>query len=132
MCGWGRTSMPCWVTNSAGPTWSKKMNGPTICRAGAGRALFLAQCAACHTLDGYQAIRPLLPDDPDMIFSVVYSMYDQAEPFLELEAGAVVDKTELDYPFMPPFVGNEDEIEQLTEYLATLTPPPTEQEASLR
>ncbi len=26
-----------------------------------GREIFKAQCAGCHTLDGYQAIRPLLP-----------------------------------------------------------------------
>ena len=38
MCGCGRTSMPWPVRNSAGPIWSKKMNGPTICRFGAGSA----------------------------------------------------------------------------------------------
>ena len=31
MCGCGRTSMPVPIRNSAGPIWSKKMNGPTIC-----------------------------------------------------------------------------------------------------
>ena len=38
MCGCGRTSTPCPVTKSAGPAWSKKMNGPTICRCGEGKA----------------------------------------------------------------------------------------------
>src|SRR3954467_10993115 len=38
MCGWGRTSMPWSVRNAAGPIWSKKMNGPTICRLVEGRA----------------------------------------------------------------------------------------------
>ncbi len=88
-----------------------------------GRGVFLAQCAACHTLDGYQALRPLLPEDPDMIYSVVYSLYDQAEPYLELEPGETVDKSELDYPYMAPFAGTEEEMEQLVEYLATLVPP---------
>jgi mono/diheme cytochrome c family protein len=32
-----------------------------------GRALFQAQCSSCHTLDGYQAIRPLLPSTADML-----------------------------------------------------------------
>ena len=32
-----------------------------------GRAVFRAQCASCHTLDGYQAIRPLLPTSADML-----------------------------------------------------------------
>ena len=30
--------MPSSVRNSAGPIWSKKMNGPTICRRAAGSA----------------------------------------------------------------------------------------------
>jgi hypothetical protein len=30
----------------------------------------------------------------------------------------------LDYPFMPPFVGTEEEMEALVEYLASLTAPP--------
>src|SRR4051812_45836051 len=38
MWGWGRTSMPWSVRNAAGPIWSKKMNGPTICRLVDGRA----------------------------------------------------------------------------------------------
>jgi mono/diheme cytochrome c family protein len=97
-----------------------------------GRATFLAQCASCHTLDGYQAIRPLLPEDPDMIYSVVYTLYDQAEPFLELEPGVTVDKSELDYPFMPPFVGTEEEMDQLVEYLASLVASTADQEARLQ
>src|SRR5271166_3368777 len=36
--GCGRTSTPRPETNSAGPIWSKKMNGPTIWRFGAGSA----------------------------------------------------------------------------------------------
>ena len=38
MCGCGRTSMPWSVRNSAGPIWSKKMNGPTIWRFVLGNA----------------------------------------------------------------------------------------------
>jgi mono/diheme cytochrome c family protein len=32
-----------------------------------GRRIFEAQCASCHTLDGYQAIRPVLPTVADMV-----------------------------------------------------------------
>jgi mono/diheme cytochrome c family protein len=32
-----------------------------------GRAVFSAQCSSCHTLDGYQAIRPLLPTTDDWL-----------------------------------------------------------------
>src|SRR5262245_57318152 len=39
MCGCGRTSSPCPERNSAGPKWSKKMNGPTMrdCADGSAR-----------------------------------------------------------------------------------------------
>lgn len=32
-----------------------------------GEQLFRQQCASCHTLDGYQAVRPLLPSAADMV-----------------------------------------------------------------
>jgi mono/diheme cytochrome c family protein len=85
-----------------------------------GRQVFRVQCASCHTIDGYQGIRELLPDDPDMIFAVLYALYDQGEAYTSLEPGQPIDKGKLDYPFMPPFVGTEDEMEALSEYLASL------------
>jgi mono/diheme cytochrome c family protein len=94
---------------------------------GHGRQVFRAQCASCHSLDGYQAIRPLLPEDPDMIYSVVFALYDQGEAFTSLGPGQSIDKAALDYPYMPPFVGTEEEMESLVEYLATLVAPQQEQ-----
>jgi cytochrome d ubiquinol oxidase subunit I len=88
--------------------------------ASGGRAVFRSQCASCHTIDGYLAIRDYLPDDPDMIYGVLFALYDQAEAFIELEEGGSIDKADLDYPFMPPFVGTEEEMEMLVEYLAGL------------
>jgi mono/diheme cytochrome c family protein len=88
-----------------------------------GRQIFRAQCASCHTLGGYLAITDYLPEDPDMIYSVVYTLYDQGEAFTGLAPGEPVDKAALDYPFMPPFVGTEEEMEALVEYLATLVVP---------
>src|SRR5262245_18566744 len=38
ICGCGRTLMPPPIRNSAGPIWSKKMKGPTICVWAAGSA----------------------------------------------------------------------------------------------
>ncbi len=55
-----------------------------------------------------------------MIYSVLYALYDQGEAFTALEPGQPVDKAALDYPFMPPFVGTEEELEDLTAYLAGL------------
>ena len=87
---------------------------------GTGRAVFRAQCSSCHTIDGYQAIRPLLPDDPDMTFGVLYTMYEQGEAYADLDPGGTVDKIDLDYPFMAPFVGTEEEMAALAEYLGEI------------
>ncbi len=83
-----------------------------------GRAVFLAQCASCHTLDGYQAIRPLI--DPDFVEANVWALWGQGEEYVPGEA---VDKASLDYPYMPPFVGTEEELEALVAYLSSLAPP---------
>jgi len=85
-----------------------------------GRAVFRAQCASCHTLDGYQGIKVLLPDDPDMIMGVLFALWEQGEAFTSLEPGQPVDKSALDYPYMPPFVGTEEELAALAEYLTEL------------
>jgi mono/diheme cytochrome c family protein len=98
--------------------WASRV--PTDDPVARGRQVFRAQCSSCHTLDGYLAIPPLLPDDPDMIFSVVYALYDQGESYTSLAPGETVDKTELTYPYMPPFVGTDEEMEALAEYLGTL------------
>jgi hypothetical protein len=55
-----------------------------------------------------------------MIYGVLFALYDQADTFIDLEEGGSIDKAELDYPYMPPFVGTEEEMEMLVEYLADL------------
>jgi mono/diheme cytochrome c family protein len=84
-----------------------------------GRAVFRAQCADCHTLDGYLAIRPLIPEDPTLISAVLELMSFQADMFVP---GEPVDKASLAYPFMPPFVGTADEMSALSEYLISIAP----------
>jgi len=89
-----------------------------------GRAIFKAQCASCHTIDGYQAIRPLLPDDPDMIFGVLAAMWEMGEGYAEANPTEMINTAEFDYAFMPPFVGNDEELEALALYLTSLTSSP--------
>jgi cytochrome d ubiquinol oxidase subunit I len=86
-----------------------------------GRQVFDAQCRSCHTIDGYLSIKELAPEDPDMTYSVLYAMYDQGEMFAELEPGEAVAMGDLNYPFMPPFVGTEEEMEALVDFIASLT-----------
>lgn len=89
-----------------------------------GREVYRAQCASCHTIDGYQGIRKLLPDDAGMIAGVLGVMRAQGETIAALPPGQPIDKSQLDYPFMPPFVGTEAELESLAQYLAGLAAAP--------
>ena len=86
-----------------------------------GLQVFDAQCRSCHTIDGYLSIRELAPEDPDMTYSVLYAMWDQGEMFAELAPGETVAMGDLNYPFMPPFVGTEEEMEALVDFIASLT-----------
>jgi len=88
-----------------------------------GRQVFDAQCRSCHTIDGYLSIRELAPEDPDMTYSILYALYDQGEMFIALEPGEAVAMGDLNYPFMPPFVGTEEEMEALVDFIASLTTP---------
>ncbi len=89
-----------------------------------GRQVFRAECSSCHTLDGYQGIRKLLPEDPDMTSGILFALYDQGEAFTALAPGERVAMADLDYPFMPPFVGTDEELEALAAYLTSLKPTP--------
>jgi mono/diheme cytochrome c family protein len=88
-----------------------------------GRQVFDAQCRSCHTIDGYLSIRELAPEDPDMTYSILYALYDQGEMFVALEPGEAVAMGDLNYPFMPPFVGTEEEMEALVDFIASLMTP---------
>ena len=88
-----------------------------------GRQIFDAQCRSCHTIDGYLSIRELAPEDPDMTYSILYALYDQGEMFTALEPGEAVAMGDLNYPFMPPFVGTEEEMEALVDFIASVTTP---------
>lgn len=87
-----------------------------------GRAVFRAQCAMCHTLDGYQAIRPLVaPLDQDMLSGILTMMRDDGQAYAAAVAkGEPVARDQLNYPFMPPLVGTDEEVEALKAYLLSL------------
>lgn len=88
-----------------------------------GRAVFRAQCAACHTLDGYLSIRALVePVDADMIGGILATMREEGEEYASgkyIHDGHVATE-QLDYPHMPPLVGTDDEAEALSAYLLSL------------
>jgi mono/diheme cytochrome c family protein len=146
-----------------------------------GRQVFRAQCSSCHTLDGYQGIRDVLPtyhdmvavvadqpagagalvyadqcarchadisfeemvemlpsaddmaSDPEMIrdlnqgmiYATLSEMHEMGDAFTAAPAGEMIQTAEMPYPYMPPFVGTEDELEALANYLASLDGPAT-------
>ncbi len=85
-----------------------------------GRRIFRAQCTSCHTVDGYQGIRRLLPDDPDIVAGALMALYGMGDVYASLAPGERAAPGALDYPFMPPLVGSEVEVEALTQYLVAL------------
>ena len=58
--------------------------------------------------------------DPDFIEANVWALWGQGE---EYQPRIPVDKASLDYPYMPPFVGTEEELEALVAYLSSLAAP---------
>lgn len=88
-----------------------------------GRAVYLAECASCHPRRGYQGMLGRLPEDPELVYPVLELLQEQAESY---QAGVPVDKAALVYPYMPPFVGTDEELEDLWAYLVSLAAPPPE------
>ncbi len=90
-----------------------------------GSAVFRAECASCHTIDGYLSIRKLVaPVDPDMLNGILATMREEGNEYSA--AGYVhqghIATEKLDYPLMPPLVGTEEEVQALAGYLLSLKP----------
>ncbi len=107
----------------ANAVWAAR--GSEASQVAKGRAVFRAECASCHTIDGYLSIRKLVaPVDPDMLSGILATMREEGNEYAKgtyTHLGHVAtDK--LDYPLMPPLVGTEAEQEALAAYLLTLKP----------
>jgi mono/diheme cytochrome c family protein len=142
-----------------------------------GRAVFKAECSGCHTLDGYQAIRPRLPsradllalaaDDPPgsgervfrkecaschrdytyedmkgaapsvqdiendpeftrdllstMVTGTLQKLRDMGDVYTGADHSHTIDTRQALYPFMPPMVGTQEDLEALAAYLLSLS-----------
>lgn len=91
-----------------------------------GRAVYRAECQACHTVDGYLSIRKLVEaPDADTLGLILSVLHDEGFEYTSgkyTEAGHVATQ-KLDYPHMPPLVGTAEEIEALKAYLLSLQKP---------
>jgi len=66
----------------------------------AGEEIFRFQCGSCHTIDGYNAIRPLIQGWRESFISAQVHHLDELKGF------------------MPPFAGTDEERQALAHYLA--------------
>jgi mono/diheme cytochrome c family protein len=97
-------------------------------------AVFVAECAACHAdLTGAE-MQEMLPtaaemaDDPDMILDLndgmiagaVFLLQEMGEAYIDAPGDVMINTAELHSPYMPPFVGTDEELEALVAYLSTL------------
>jgi mono/diheme cytochrome c family protein len=93
-----------------------------------GRAVYRAQCASCHTIDGYLSMRQLVAaPDADTIGLILEVLHGQGEGYISgehAERGHIATQ-KLDYPAMPPLVGTAQEIDALKAYLVSLQTPKT-------
>lgn len=86
-----------------------------------GEAVFRAECSSCHTRDGYLGIRKIASAmDADFAAMFLTALRDDGANWKARAAGKDVRP---DYPFMPPFVGTDEEIQALAGWLASLKAP---------
>ena len=108
----GILSKASWATREAGGREVPK-----------GEAVFRAQCASCHTRDGYLGIRRIASAmDAEFAAMFLAALRDDGANWKARAAGKDVRP---DYPFMPPFVGTDAEIQALADWLASLNAPQT-------
>lgn len=102
--------------------------------AGTGQVVYQAECAACHGEVSFDEMREMLPSpdeidaDPEMIRDLNHGMIygtlarlaEMGEVYSASDHTRMIDTSQFDSPYMPPFVGTEDEMEALADYLADL------------
>jgi mono/diheme cytochrome c family protein len=103
--------------------------------ANTGSAVFTAECAACHSDVSAAEMREMLPtetemaEDPEMIhdlnqgmiYMAVAELHEMGMAYAELPPGQLIDTGAFRSSYMPPFVGTDEELEALVEYLVSLT-----------
>jgi mono/diheme cytochrome c family protein len=102
--------------------WAAREAGPSPSAASRGRAVYMAECAACHTLDGYQSIRKVTGSlDADLMSAFLDEARKDGDAWhAVLEHRAAPPKP--GYPAMAPFVGTDAERDALVAFLVSLQP----------
>ncbi len=102
--------------------------------SGAGEVLYRDECGACHKDIRYQEMKEMLPtaeemqEDPamihdlnqGMIYAALFQLQEMGEAYSGAPPGQMINTAKLPSPYMPPFVGTDEELDALAEFLATL------------
>jgi cytochrome bd ubiquinol oxidase subunit I len=108
--------------------WAARQPGAGGGAEGLGRAVFLAECSSCHTLDGYLSIRSRTDAlDADMLSSVLDEMKKDGDAWAPFPPGK--ERPKPGYPVMAPFVGTDADRDALVAYLVSLKRPAAGKEA---
>ncbi len=95
--------------------WAAHEAGTNANPVSRGRAVFRAECASCHTLDGYLSIRKRTSAlDAGTLTRFLTVRRDDGAKW------TASPKEKPDYPYMPPFVGTDEELQALVSYLDSL------------
>ena len=109
--------------------WAARAAGPSL--VSQGRAVYTAECSACHTLGGYQSIRKVTGA---MDLDLAKAFLDESRKDGDAWRAALFhqkDAPKPGYPLMAPFVGTDAERDALAAFLVSLqTPAPTTKEAA--
>jgi len=106
-------------------------NGPP----GSAAAAYQAGCASCHSDTSFDEMVEVMPgpeemlEDPEMIHDLLVGMItatleqlrDMGQAYVDADRTVQFDTQTTAYPMMPPFVGNDEDLEALATYLGTLT-----------
>jgi mono/diheme cytochrome c family protein len=98
-------------------------------------SVFASECAACHTDVSAAEMREMLPtatemaEDPEMIYDLnqgmiymaVSELHEMGLAYADIPQGQLIDTGAFRSSYMPPFVGTDEELEALVEYLVSLT-----------
>lgn len=101
---------------------------------GSSADVFKNQCLACHRDMTAEDMREALPspeeirEDPEsmqglidgMVNASLYELKEMGDVYIEASDGGNLDYDALSKPYMPPFVGTDDELEALSNYLVSL------------
>lgn len=104
--------------------------------AGRGAAAYASECARCHPDISYQEMAEMIPSaedieaDPEMvrdlnvmmIVASLTELHSMGAASAETPVGTMIQTADLRFPYMPPFVGSDAELEALAAYLASLDP----------